>query len=351
MRRVQQVSVTLMTTLLVTSLVAAFVTFGAAPASAAHPEDVNDVTDSSNFTVNFPSATDHYPGDKNTENGSIEYFVVGSDAFAEMGAEDGLYFNWIIIHAEYEGVDWIDYSACTTDNTEAFGIDRGNNNSGTQYDVDLVARQKQESDHQTGDQNPQNASIHHFAETGSGFDGKPADRLEVMKWLVISSDEIDFSGCGSADTEALGIDRGSNNSGTQNDDSILQNMLDSGFQEDKIWVEFNGEDDFGETVSISREDSIVAVQSDCYTMPEDPGWYQISGKINGTGPDGNFFEVTLDSHYFATYAERLSERLSGVIDVPIKQRPGGVSDWSPLYNEIEDTDCDVAIIGMALGGT
>jgi PGF-CTERM protein len=132
-----------MTTLLVTSLVAAFVTFSAAPASAAHPEDVNDVTDSSNFTVNFPSATDHYPGDQNTENGSIEYFVVGADAFAEMGAEDGLYFNWIIVHAEYEGIDWIDYSACSTDNTEAFGIDRGNNDSGTQYDVDLVARQKQ----------------------------------------------------------------------------------------------------------------------------------------------------------------------------------------------------------------
>lgn len=157
----------------------------------------------------------------------------------------------------------------------------------------------EDSDHLPGDQNPENASIQHFAETGSGFDGKPADRLEVMKWLVISSDEIDFSGCGSADTEALGIDRGSNNSGTQNDDSILQNMLDSSFQEDKIWVEFNGEDDFGDTVSISREDSIVAVQSDCYTMPEEPGWYQIGGKINGTGPDGNFFEVTLNSHYFA----------------------------------------------------
>jgi branched-chain amino acid transport system substrate-binding protein len=54
---------------------------------------------------------------------------------------------------------------------------------------------------------------------------------------------------------------------------------------------------------------------------------------------------------FTPYAERLSERLSSVIDVPIKERPGGVSDWSPLYNEIENTDCDVAIIGMALGGT
>jgi PGF-CTERM protein len=157
----------------------------------------------------------------------------------------------------------------------------------------------EESDHLPGDQNPANASIQHFAETGSSFDGKPADRLEVMKWLVISSDAVDFSGCTSSDTTALGIDRGSNNSGTQNDDSILQNMLDSGFQKDKIWVEFNGEDDFGDTVSISREDSIIAVQSDCYTMPSDPGWYQISGKINGTGPDGNFFEVTLDSHYFA----------------------------------------------------
>jgi PGF-CTERM protein len=155
----------------------------------------------------------------------------------------------------------------------------------------------EESDHLPGDQNPANASIQHFAETGSSFDGKPADRLEVMKWLVISSDEVDFSGCTSSDTNALGIDRGSNNSGTRNDDSILQNMLDSDFQADKIWVEFNGEDDFGETVGISRADSIIAVQSDCYTMPSDPGWYQISGKINGTGPDGNFFEVTLDSHY------------------------------------------------------
>ncbi|MFT4884297.1 MAG: hypothetical protein ACI8U4_001812, partial [Natronomonas sp.] len=142
MHRVQQVSVTLMTTLLVTSLVAVFLTFSAAPASAAHPEDAEDVTDSSNLTVTFPYKTDHYPGDQNTENGSIQYNAVGADAFREMGAEDGLYYDWIIVHAEYEGVDWIDYSACSTDNTEAFGIDRGNNDSGTQYDEDLVAKQK-----------------------------------------------------------------------------------------------------------------------------------------------------------------------------------------------------------------
>jgi PGF-CTERM protein len=39
--------------------------------------------------------------------------------------------------------DWIDYSACTTDNTEAFGMDRGNNNEGTKYDDDLLEKQRE----------------------------------------------------------------------------------------------------------------------------------------------------------------------------------------------------------------
>jgi branched-chain amino acid transport system substrate-binding protein len=54
---------------------------------------------------------------------------------------------------------------------------------------------------------------------------------------------------------------------------------------------------------------------------------------------------------FTPYADRLGERLSDVIEVPVSERPGGVSDWSPLFNEIEDNDCDVAIVGMALIGT
>ncbi|MFQ3319745.1 MAG: branched-chain amino acid transport system substrate-binding protein [Natronomonas sp.] len=51
------------------------------------------------------------------------------------------------------------------------------------------------------------------------------------------------------------------------------------------------------------------------------------------------------------YSNRLQDRLSDVIDVPISERPGGISDWSPLYNEIEGENCDVAIVGMALSGT
>lgn len=54
---------------------------------------------------------------------------------------------------------------------------------------------------------------------------------------------------------------------------------------------------------------------------------------------------------FDPYAERLQEQLETVIDVPVEQRPGGVSNWRPIFDEIESEDCDIAVIGMALGGT
>ncbi len=100
-------------------------------------EEAEDYTDEANFTVNFPFTTDHYPGDMNTENGSVSYFTSGEQAFHDLGAEEGAFIHMVIIDAE-----WIDYSACDVDNTAAFGIDRGNNNQGTQIDEDLVSRRK-----------------------------------------------------------------------------------------------------------------------------------------------------------------------------------------------------------------
>ncbi len=54
---------------------------------------------------------------------------------------------------------------------------------------------------------------------------------------------------------------------------------------------------------------------------------------------------------FTPYAERLQNRLSDIVDVPISERPGGVSDWSPLYNEMESEGVDLALVGLALIGT
>ena len=90
-----------------------------------------------NFTINLPERTDHYPGNQNEANASIEYFAAGQAAFTEQDAEDGLWLDIVIVEAS-----WIDYSECTTSgNTKEFGIDRGNNNSGTATDESLLEHQ------------------------------------------------------------------------------------------------------------------------------------------------------------------------------------------------------------------
>ncbi len=61
--------------------------------------------------------------------------------------------------------------------------------------------------------------------------------------------------------------------------------------------------------------------------------------------------LTENPQEFTPYHERLVASLDEIVDVPIVQRVGGVADWSPFYNEIEDEDCDVALVGLALIGT
>ena len=120
------------------AVVAVFATFTAPVAADGHTKaEADDYTEEANFSVNFPHATDHYPGDQNEQNGSIEYFATGADAVRAETDEEGVYMDFVIIDA-----DWIDYSACDIPNTAVFGIDRGNNLSGTQIDEDLVQKQK-----------------------------------------------------------------------------------------------------------------------------------------------------------------------------------------------------------------
>ncbi len=119
-------------------LVVTTVAFGGLAAADQHTyEEAPELGDSAGFTIEAVSPSDHYPGDINEENASLRYFSAGEDAFRENDAEEGIWFNQILVTA-----DWIDYTACDTDNTAAFGIDRGNNNEGTQIDEDLVQYQR-----------------------------------------------------------------------------------------------------------------------------------------------------------------------------------------------------------------
>ena len=61
--------------------------------------------------------------------------------------------------------------------------------------------------------------------------------------------------------------------------------------------------------------------------------------------------LTENPQEFTPYHEQLVASLDEIVDVPIVQRVGGVADWSPFYNNIEDENCELALVGLALIGT
>ena len=170
------------------------------------------------------------------------------------------------------------------------------NGVGANYTVDLP----NEKDHYPGEKGGK-ASIRHYATGAAAFEKQNAKGLEVLGYIVISSKEIDFSNCGTADTAAFGIDRGGDDPGTQTDEDLLRYREDSFFKQNKIVVDFYDKDDGlgSETVHLNKSDQIVAAQNGCYVMPSEPGWYQINSRINGTTYKGNELDETgITSHYF-----------------------------------------------------
>ena len=87
-----------------------------------------------NVTVTFPDRTDHYPGDRNDDNASLEASIAAEGAFADVDAEEGLWLDTVVVRAY-----WIDFRECFgSRNTGVLGIDRGNDDSGTSVDETLT---------------------------------------------------------------------------------------------------------------------------------------------------------------------------------------------------------------------
>lgn len=125
------------------------------------------------------------------------------------------------------------------------------------------------------------------------------ESVQYVDYFVVTWDAGDLSRCGVEDTEELGIDRGGNNSGTETDEGLLQYVKDQQRSEDRVVVDFYDEDDVaGETTYINESDEIVSYQTDCFGNPEEPGWYQITAELNGTGWDDERKEASATSHYF-----------------------------------------------------
>ncbi|MFQ3320129.1 MAG: PGF-CTERM protein [Natronomonas sp.] len=160
------------------------------------------------------------------------------------------------------------------------------------------------TDNLPGDQNPQNASITTFAASSAGFKEKAPNGFEKLTYLETGNQEIIYGNCDSPNTAVFGVDRGNNNSGTQVDTDLLQHMKESRFLEHKIEIDFYNESDFGgDPTYLNPEDAIVAKQGagsqggPCFTMPTEPGWYQVQGMIRGVTTSGEEVEIFSKSHY------------------------------------------------------
>jgi hypothetical protein len=161
-----------------------------------------------------------------------------------------------------------------------------------------------EADHLPGDQNAEGASIRHSASGDAAFDDVAPEGFEMFQRLELQSDAVDFSACSTDNTAVFGVDRGNDDPGTRVDESLLDHMKDSDFYEDGLEVTFYGDSDLGgQPTDLEPEDAIMAVQGagssggPCYTMPSEPGWYQISGVLEGTNAAGKTVTIEAESHY------------------------------------------------------
>jgi PGF-CTERM protein len=202
--------------------------------------------------------------------------------------------------------------------------------------ANLTINPVNEVDHQPGEPN---ASYQIFA---TGEDAVEKD-IERLSYAVIRYPAGDVSSCTAFSTAVFGVDRGNDDPGTKTDESLVSHQKESGHTTHDIYVEFYDKGDLGgSSTHLNRDDQIVAYDKDCYQNPSEPGWYQFTGKINGTAEDGSEVTVKVDSHYF--YICDCSDRSEAESKLgPPPGAAGGPSDGS----ETKDTEATATATATA----
>ena len=204
------------------------------------------------------------------------------------------------------------------------GVENGNYTADLPFATDHYPRSKNPG-------GPYNASINQLAATTQElFDKKGAPKgFEEVDYIIVSNQDIDFSECSTSNTAAFGIDRDSDDPGTVTDVGLLSYRKNSKFKPHSIVIEFydnedlaaptredkggpgedpgekgQGREDGDEDPEVYPDDQVVAHQGyksgggPCYAMPEEPGWYQMNGFLNGTSFQGEPTVIDIKSHYF-----------------------------------------------------
>jgi len=138
---------------------------------------------------------------------------------------------------------------------------------------------------------------------GQGLDYK-AD------WLLVESPGLDWSDCSTGDLTAEGIkwrgqeefDRPPSGDDTQTrtDESIVQYSKAPDYRSEGIAVNWYADEDLGgDAPRFNSTDEIVVQYQDCFNNPDEPGWYQMNVKYNGTDLDTNErVKIEYKTHYY-----------------------------------------------------
>jgi hypothetical protein len=128
--------------------------------------------------------------------------------------------------------------------------------------------------------------------------------------------EGEESPCTFEDIRTGGVDRGANNSGTTIDESVVDNVKSFWIEQNDagqtyVMVELYKEDDIGgDPLHLNYTDQVVVVLDECFTVPNEPGWYRVGSYMNGTIWDGDFLEGAGYSHY--TYVCDCADRAEAI---------------------------------------
>lgn len=151
---------------------------------------------------------------------------------------------------------------------------------------------------QPDDHSPGTQTAYNMLSRGEGPWGD-SDGLRTIDFYKITTQATQFQDCTPDNARAFGIDRENDDPGTETDDPLLQHMKDYNVTDRVIIVDlYNESDAFGESTHLNRSDETVARLAGCVMTPQEPGWYQFTGYVNGTNYQGEFQEVQLYSKYF-----------------------------------------------------
>jgi PGF-CTERM protein len=162
--------------------------------------------------------------------------------------------------------------------------------------VNFTIALPEQTDHYPGnhpvhsEQNGYNASIEYFATGERAFTDQNAEEGLWLDFIEVGAEWIDYSQCDATqNTKVFGLDRGSDNQGTNIDEDLIEHRRSSELGAGGLTVTFFDWDDLsGDPPYISPEDAVVAAQGvgsndgPCLKMTSEPGWYQVRGFTNGT---------------------------------------------------------------------